>query len=881
MPLSVGDKLGPYEILAPLGAGGMGEVYRAKDTKLGREVAIKVLPTALAQDPERLARFEREAKVLASLNHPNIAQIYDVEDRALVMELVEGETLKGPLPLDTALDYARQIAEALEAAHEKGIVHRDLKPANIKVTPQGVVKVLDFGIAAFSQISAGDGSNPANSPTLTISPTMAGMILGTAAYMSPEQARGKPVDRRADIWAFGCVLYEMLSGEQLFRGETITDVLAAVVKEEPDLTQVPAKVRRLLRCCLEKDPKRRLQAIDDSRLLLEDAVEAAAAPASLGPSKWLWPSVASLLVMGLGIVSFIHFREKPPAPPEILRFQISPPEKSAFGDFLALSPDGRRLAFTATGPDGRTQLWVRNLDGLESRPLPGTEGAGSPLWSPDSRFLAFADGTRLKKIDVSGGPPITLCEVPQPVGSGSWSTDGVILFGGRGNGTIWRVSAAGGPASMVTKLDPSRKESFHTRAIFLPDNRHFLYLRRSNIPENNGIYLGSLDLKPEEQAAKRLLTTQIGELYAPSSDPGAGNVLFMREGTLLAQGFDAKRLELVGEPVPVAEQVGNVNGAAGYFTASSNAILAYRVGGGGGVQLTWFDRQGKPLGTVGDVGQMQRPSISPDDRTVAVDRRDPQTGFLDIWLHDVVRGAASRLTFNSNNNGFPVWSPDGGHVAYFSNKRGAGGGESVYQRASNGVGQEEVLDNGPNTRRPQDWSRDGRYLIETVLDPKTKLDVWVLPLFGDRKPFPYLHTEFNEISARLSPNGQLLAYVSDETGRNEVYVQTFPNLGGKWQVSTSGGELPVWSRDGKELFFIGAGQNPRKMMAVDVKSGAGSGNKFEAGVPKALFNINLEIAYSPGFDVSKDGRFLIPTRPEQNITSPITVVINWTAGLKK
>jgi serine/threonine protein kinase len=871
----IGETIAHYRITAKLGEGGMGEVYRATDTKLGRDVALKILPQSFAADADRMARFEREAKVLASLNHPNIAQIYGVEERALVMELVEGETLKGPLPLDTALAYAKQIAEALEAAHDKGIVHRDLKPANIKVTPQGVVKVLDFGLAAISQTSPGDASNLANSPTLTISPTMAGMILGTAAYMSPEQARGKPVDRRADIWAFGVVFYEMFTGEQLFRGETITDILAAVVKEEPVLTRVPAKVRRLLRSCVEKDPRQRLQAIGDFRLLLDEAPQLATSPAS---RKWMWPGVTALLLIALGVVSFTHFREKPSAPPEILRFQFPPPEKSIFGDFLALSPDGRRLAFTATGPDGRTQVWVHNLDELESRLLPGTEGAASPMWSPDSRFLAFADATRLKKVDVSGGPPITLCEVPQPVGSGSWSADGVILFGGRGTGTIWRVSAAGGPASMVTKLDPSRQESFHTRAVFLPDNRHFIYLRRSNLPENNGIYLGSLDSKPEAQAAKPLLITQIGELYAPSSEPGAGHVLFMREGTLLAQRFDEQRLELLGEPVPVAEQVGNVSGAAGFFTVSANAILAYRVGGGGGpMQLTWFDRQGKALGTVGDSGMIQRVSISPDDHIVAVDRRDPQTGFLDIWLHDLARGTASRFTFNSDNNGFPVWSPDIGHVAYYSTR---GGRDSVYQKGASGVGQEEVLDNGPHARRPQDWSRDGRYLIETVLDPKTKLDVWVLPLFGDRKPFQFLHTEFNEYSARLSPNGQWLAYVSDETRRNEVYVQTFPNPGGKWQVSTSGGNLPVWSRDGKELFFIAAGQNPRKMMAVDVKSGAGDSAKFEAGVPKALFDVDSDVAITTGFDVSKDGRFLIPTRPEQTTASPITVVVNWTVGLK-
>ena len=868
----IGETIAHYRITAKIGEGGMGEVWRATDTKLDRDVALKILPQSFASDPDRMARFEREAKVLASLNHPNIAQIYGVEHRALVMELVEGETLHGPLPLDTALNYARQITEALEAAHEKGIVHRDLKPANIKVTPQGVVKVLDFGLAAITQISPGDASNPANSPTLTISPTLAGTILGTAAYMSPEQARGKPVDRRADIWAFGVVLYEMLTGQQLFQGETITDVLAAVVKEEPDLTRVPAKVRRLLRSCLEKDPKQRLQAIGDSRLLLEDAPQTAAAPAS---RKWVWPSVAALLLIALGLVSFTHLREKPPAAPELLRFQIPSPERSAFQDNLALSPDGRRLAFTAASPDGRNLLWVRNLDALEARPLSGTDGATGHFWSPDSRFLAFADGTRLKKIDASGGPPITLCELPQPVGSGSWSADGVLLVGGRGAGPLWRVAASGGLASQVTKLDPDRQERFHTWPSFLPDARHFIYLRRGNSDENSGIYVGSLDAKPEDQSAKRLIVTQYGAVYAPSSNPGLGHLLFLREGTLLAQVFDAKRMELVGEPVPLAEQVGNANGVAGFFTASVNT-LAYRVGGGaGGVQLTWFDRQGKALGTVGDPGMIQRPAISPDGRTVAVDRRDPQTGYVDVWLHDLTRGSTSRFTFSSNNAGFPIWSPDASHIAFYWTR---GGSISVYQKSTSGVGQNEVLDQG-RTARPVDWSRDGRYIIESVLDPKTKADVWVLPLFGDRKPFPYLQTEFNELDAKLSPNGQWLAYVSDETRRNEVYVQTFPNPGGKWQVSTTGGTLPVWSRDGKELFFIGTAIGAaRRMMAVDVKDSTGA--KFEAGVPKALFDTHLEVAFGSGYDVSKDGRFLLPTQQGLTASSPITVVVNWTAGLK-
>jgi eukaryotic-like serine/threonine-protein kinase len=879
----IGQTIAHYRITAKLGEGGMGEVYRATDTKLGRDVALKILPPSFAADADRMARFEREAKVLAALNHPHVAQIYGVEDRALVMELVEGETVDslikpGPLPLDTALEYAGQIAEALEAAHEKGIVHRDLKPANIKVTPQGVVKVLDFGLAAVVQPAAGNPSNPETSPTFTMSPTRAGMILGTAAYMSPEQARGKPADKRADIWAFGVVLYEMLAGKRLFHGETITDILASVVKDEPDLSRVSPNVRRLLRACLQKDPKQRLQSIGDWRLLLDAEADEAASRGPLdkelrgGPphEKWLWPGVAAVLLIALGTVSFIHSREKPPAAPEPVRFQIYPPEKTVFGPDLALSPDGRRIAFTATGVDGRTQLWVRNLDALESRPLPGTEGVDNAVfWSPDSRFLAFAEGARLKKIDISGGPPVTLCDLPYIAGLGSWSPLGVLLVGGQGSSPLWRVSASGGPAIAVTRLDPAQQGGRHSFVSFLPDGRHFVYLQQSSPgAENGGIYLGSLDSTPEGQPRKRLLATSFGAQYAPSSDPRTGYVLFLRESTLSAQRFDAERLELVGDPVPIAEQVGNQNGVKGLFTVSANSILAFRAGARTGSQLTWFDRQGKVMGTVGDIDMMERPSISPDGRTVAIDRRDLQAGRYDIWLHDLVRGTASRLTSNSTNNRFPIWSPDGGHVAYYTPDLGGG----LHQKAASGVGQDEVLSQTLPRGRPMDWSRDGRYIIKGVSDPNTKLDIWVFPLFGDRKPFPYLHSEFNESNARLSPDGQWLAYASDETKRNEVYVQTFPNPTGKWQVSTTGGDLPVWSRDGKELFFLAGG----KMMAAEVKSGS----KFEAGVPKALFEVHLETGAHVSFDVSKDGRFLIPTRPEDAAAAPITVVVNWTAALK-
>jgi Tol biopolymer transport system component/predicted Ser/Thr protein kinase len=858
--MTAGTKLGPYEILAPIGAGGMGEVYRAKDTKLGREVAIKILPESFANDPDRLARFEREAKVLAALNHPNIAQIYGVEQRALVMELVEGETLKGALPLEAALNYAKQIADALEAAHEKGIVHRDLKPANIMITPSGVVKVLDFGLAKTADVSS-TSSDPSQSPTFTISPTRAGVIMGTAPYMSPEQARGKPVDRRADIWAFGVVLYEMLTGRRLFDGETTSDILAAVLTKEPDLTKVPAKVRRLLQSCLQKDPKQRLQAIGDWRLLLESAPLAK----DVHDSKLPW-AVAAAVTIGALVLGYLYFR-RAPEKPRVFKLSVQPPEKVTFESFSlpAVSPDGRRLAF-ATGTAGRDGLWVRDLDSLaaSARVLPGTQRASHPFWSPDSRYIAFFADRRLKKIDVAGGPALPLCAGGLFPPGGTWSKNDVILFTSDQNGVVLRVPAAGGSAMPVTVLDPALAETSHNFPWFLPDGRHFLYTAVSTDPEKNAVYVGDLDSKSRH----RILAANSQAVYAPP-----GYVLFLRERTLMAQPFDAGKAVTTGDPIPIAEQVdyfrdawGNINTV---FSSSQNGVLAYNSGGSGNdLQLTWFDRSGRAAGTVGAPGMMRFPTVSPDGNTVAADRLDPQTGFFDLWLHDLKRGTSSRFTFDSKTNDSPAWSPDGRHIAFRSTRDGLG---NLYQKAIDGTAPEEALDKSLRSMRPSDWSRDGRYIIEGVSDPKTKGDIWVLPLFGDRKPFPYLQTDFSENDGKLSPNGQWLAYFSDETGRFEVYVQTFPTPGGKWQVSTNGGALPVWSRDGKELFFSGL---DRKIMVAEAKGGA----KFEVSVPKPLFE--MRSGPTGWFDVSKDGRFLIPTPAEQS-SVPITVVVNWTAGLKK
>jgi Tol biopolymer transport system component/predicted Ser/Thr protein kinase len=884
MSLAPGTRVGPYEILAPLGAGGMGEVYRARDTKLKREVALKVLPDFFAGDPERMARFQREAEVLAALNHPNIAQIYGVEDRALVMELVPGESLKGPLPLETALNYAKQIADALEAAHEKNIIHRDLKPANIMITPAGVVKVLDFGLAAVAQSS--DPSNPVNSPTLTISPTRAGMILGTAAYMSPEQARGKPVDKRADIWAFGVVLYETLTGQRLFEGETVSDTLAHVLTKQPDWERVPAQVRRLLQACLQKDPKQRLQAIGDWKLMLADEQQlqiTAPSRSRHGIAGWVAAGVVTVALAGL---AFVHFREKPPAA-ELSRFQIPMPANLNFPGPTAaaeVSPDGRKLAFPAAGADGKPHLWIRSFDSLDARLLPGTELANVPapfLWSYDSRFIAFLSSDRkLKKVDISGGPAQTLCDAAG-VWGGSWSPDGTILYGGF-QGAVMRVSAAGGTPTALTGLDRARAERGHLSPKLLPDGRHFLYFRQSTTPGASGIYVGSIDAKPSEQSTKPLLVNEgFPEYYVPSPDSDTGYLLFYREGTVLAQPFNPNKLELSGDPVPIAEPVGSASGS-GFFSASANGVLTYVEGNGGAgnTQLTWFNREGKTLGTVGDSGIFSTSALSPDGKLAAVSRLDAQYRSSDLWLLDLMRaGAATRFTFDASIVGDPVFSPDGSRIVFLSNRDGPG---NLYQKLTNGAKNEEPLLKSTEAKFPTSWSGDGRFLLYAVRTAKAKGAIWILPMEGSKKePMPFQVTEFSETFARFSPDGRWIAYDSDESGRGEVYVREFllgsdgkPEATGKHQISTGGGTIPQWREDGKELFYMSLDR--ASMMSAEITTQPG----FQSLPGKMLFQLPVALGAPPA--VSGDGkRFLVATPVAQSGPQQFTVVQNWQAGLKK
>jgi eukaryotic-like serine/threonine-protein kinase len=897
MPLSAGTKLGPYSVLSQIGAGGMGDVYRAKDTRLNRDVALKVIPEVFAADSDRMARFEREAKLLASLNHPHIATIYGLEEssstKALVMELVEGPTLAdriaaGPIPLDEALPIAKQIAEALEYAHDKGVIHRDLKPANIKVTADGTVKVLDFGLAK-ALTDEPTASNMSNSPTLSMAATMQGVILGTAAYMSPEQARGKTVDRRADIWAFGVVLFEMLTGNPVFAGEDVSETLAFVMTKEPAFDALPAKmplaIRTLLRRCLAKDVRQRLQHIGEARIALEHLGEAPiksdAALQRKRPVVWMAMS-ATFFLATIALVFMRFYDSRSASEPATVRFAIPPPEKTTFetggtpGGIAAytggsISPNGSQLAFTARDESGKVMLWIRALDSLAAQLLPGTEGAGLPFWSPDSRSVAFFAQGKLKKIDVQGGTPQVICDAPNGR-PGSWNRDGVILFSPNNAGPISRVSSAGGAAVAVTKLMP--QQTRHGFASFLPDGRHFLYFAPEG-QENSGIFIGSLD----SLDGQRLLTADSQAIYAPP-----GYVLFVRQGTLFAQGFDSQKFQLKGEPIRIAEQI-TFEGPGAAFSVSENGVLAFRSGTGQqNLHLTWVDRNGKLIETVGPAGAWQGPDLSPDGKQIVLHRHDSGGG--DVWLIETTGGKASRLTFDaSQENSSPIWSPDGSRIVFGSRRNGKWG---LYQKLSNGTGSEELLVESDQVVSPMSWSADDKYILYMLQDPKTGYDGWALPLTGDRKPFPILNTVFAEAHPQISPDGKWVAYGSDETGRREIYVQSFPPGAGKWQISSSGGNYARWRRNGKELFFMEA-TTGGKMFFAGIDSTGGT-LKFSA--PRPLFDsgyVNQSFGHTGNWNVyavSTDGqRFLIP-RPESNLTgastnTPITVVLNWTAGLKK
>ena len=897
MTLDVGAKLGRYEIRSKLGEGGMGEVYRAYDAAMHREVAIKVLPAALSADKERLARFEQEAQTAGSLNHPNILVIHhiDTHDGApyIVSELLEGETLRermGGVALSQrkAIDYALQIAHGLAAAHEKGIVHRDLKPENVFITKDGRVKILDFGLAKLTGGSDGSQSQT-EIPTRRVD-TDPGVVMGTIGYMSPEQVRGKPADHRSDIFSFGAILYEMLSGRRAFRGESTADTISAILREDPpDLSTtnrgINPAVERVVNHCLEKSPEERFNSARDLAFALEalsgstaisnqTAAVLALPPARSRAREWLPWAVAAAGVLLAGVVFVVpYFRRAPAADErEALRFSIPLPEKALTLGPPQISPDGSRLVYRLNTEDGKELLWVRPLGSLDARPLAGTDGAVQPFWSPDNRSIAFFASRKLKRVDLSGGTPQTLCDAPAAV-SGSWSRDGVIIFSRGVAEGLYRVPAAGGAPVRITEVDGSRNELEHTWPYFLPDGRHFLYLARNAQPENSAIYLGWLDSKE----TKRLLQAHSSAAYAPP-----GYLLFVREQTLMAQGFDADRLEPKGEAFPVAEQAlrNPVNGRA-MFSVSENGVLALRTGGLALSQLIWYDRAGRQLGIVTPTGNYNAPSLSPDEKRVAVSRVDFQTiSASDIWLIDLARGAQIRFTTDLAGDTFPAWSPGGDRIAFVSTR---GGLTSIYQKASGGTGAEEALVTSGELKYNPDWSPDGRFILYAQLNPTTNVDLLLLPLSGERKPEPFLQTNFIEAQGRFSPDGRWVAYVSNETGQFEVYVQGFPAAGGKVPVSTGGGSQPQWRADGRELYYY---TPDRKLMGVEV---SGEGLTFKVGAARPLFAIRVGGAGVdrgfPGngyYTPARDGkRFFVAGSPEVPEPQQITVVLNWTADLKR
>ena len=883
MALSPGARIGPFEVTIQIGEGGMGEVYKATDINLKRAVAIKVLPTRVAADAERLARFQREAEVLATLNHPNIAQIHGLEKSAgvtaLVMELVEGPTLAdriahGAIPFDEALLIAKQIADALDAAHEQGIVHRDLKPANIKVRPDGVVKVLDFGLAKALQPTGALVASHSLSPTITTpAMTQAGMVLGTAAYMSPEQAKGREADRRSDVWAFGCVLFEMLTGRRSFAGDDVSDTLVSVLRDEPTWSALPdgtpPAIRRLLRRCLEKDRARRLGdfhhvrlEIDDARDEPRDAVPVGA-PASRRYERIAWLT-GVVLVSVVGAVVGVRWRPVAVSPATALRemyVQITAPPTSEPAS-LALSPDGQTLTFAATS-EGQSRLWLRPLNTGSPRVLPGTDGARFPFWSPDSRSVAFFADGQLKRIDIDGGSSRTLASASGAV-SGAWGPDGVILISMLGR-PIMRVSEGGGDRVAVTRLESG--QGAHYMPQFLPDGRHFLYYAVGG-REPRGVFVGQLG----DMQQRRLLDADFAAVYASQ-----GYLLFMRQGKLLAQGFDPSLLALSGAPFPLAEQVAvSISGLSPAVSTSGAGSIAYRTGSAPRKQLTWFDRSGRELAHLHEpIDSTQlAPSLSRDGRQIALFRE--VIGDLDVWLIDTPRGVPTRFTFDSADDVEPVWSPDDRRIAFTSNRSGV---HDLYVKAAAGTtGSETLLFQSAQPKGASDWSPNGRVLLYRTVDPKQGFDIMALRLDSDGKlqgePEAVVRTEFDEHGGQFSPDGKWIAYVSIKSGRYEVYVQPFGRAGDEKRISTDGGDQVRWRPDGKELFYVA--RNGR-LMAVPLRWGA-NGETVEAGTPVSLFQAHVSgmPTGQTQYVVSSDGqRFLMNRLIDDIVTSPITMILNW------
>ena len=885
MSLSAGTRLGPYEIVAPIGAGGMGEVYRAKDTRLDRQVAIKVLSAHLSTSEEVRQRFEREAKTISQFSHPHICALYDVgregDTDFLVMELLEGESLadrlgKGALPTEQVLRFGIQIADALDKAHRQGIVHRDLKPGNVMLTKTGV-KLLDFGLAKPLTTA---GARPVSGASVLATEaqvsaplTERGTVLGTFQYMAPEQLEGAEADGRSDIFAFGAVLYEMATGRKAFTGKSQASLIGSILRDDPpSITEaapmIPPALNRVVKTCLAKDPEDRFQTAHDAKLQLEWIAEGgsqAGVPAPVAArrksrEKLAW-GVAAALFLAAAALGY-GFLRRAPKPLRVVRFDVANPPTVTTIDAPKISPDGRMLAFNATDSGGKTQIWLRPLNALTAQPLPGTEGTRRPFWSPDSRHLAFIADGKLKKIDVTGGPPTKICDAPTGV-DGSWSPEGVILFDGTGTDPIYRVAAAGGTPVVAVKADQQHKELQVGWPEFLPDGRQYIYMVINQKVELNSYRIGSLD----SEETKPFAPAQSMLVYAPQ-----GYLLFLKDRTLVAQPFDAKAIKTTGEPVPLAEQIGSDAAGLARFSVSRDGVLAYRTGESGS-RLLWMDRSGKELDTLGDPGEYQDPNFSPSGDRLAFDLTDTRSGKTDIWVRDLSRGVNSRFTFGPDSSFSPVWSPRGDAIVYASDRDGA---FAIYQRATSGSGDERLLLKSDALLIPMGFSSDGRFLLYQRQDPKTNWDVFLLPLTGEPKPVTFRATPFREVQPHFSPDGRFLAYVANESGRTEVYVQSYPGPGRTWQISTSGGSDPQWRRDGKELYYRGLDQ---KLMAVEIRGG----DALEPGLPQLLFQARVSTgAASTKYIPDPTGqKFLFVAPLGRDAMTPTTVVLNWFAGLGK
>ena len=897
LALTPGTRLGVYEVIAPIGEGGMGQVYRATDTTLGRQVAIKILPDAFASDPDRMARFEREAKTLGSLNHPHIAAIYGFEKsaamHALVMELVEGDDLaqriaRGAIPLDEALPIAKQIADALEAAHEQGIIHRDLKPANIKIRPDGTVKVLDFGLAKPMDGGSGESGGRENSPTLTARATQMGMIIGTAAYMAPEQAKGKSVDQRADIWAFGVVLYEMLTGRRAFEGDDISEVLASVLKTAPDLNVVPAdvspSVRRLLRRCLEKDPRKRLSAIGDARLELDEieppapAVPAPTAPARRSRIALLWP-LATGIAITAAVAALMWPSSRQTTDTGVTRLSmVAPQGADIYPDSaeVAISPDGRMVAFVVgnSATLSTSQLWIRSLDTIAARRVEAGDGAHLPFWSPDSRSVGFGADGKLKTLSVTGGRADVICNATNFRG-GAWNAAGIIVFAAEAGGPLYRVPAGGGEPTAVTTLDAARKESAHRFPIFLPDGEHFLFAALPAGRDGFNIFGGSL----HGGAATLVGSMEGAPVYAPSAGSGRGEpgwLLFSRRGVLAAQRFDARTLKTTGDAVPLADEPTTALDLATQWTAgrgtsvSSTGALAYFSASSLLTKAVWLDAAGKPAGVVDlQPGSYSDVRVSPDGtRAVVVRNYSPRESRL--WLVDLQRGQASPLSAGHALNASPVWSPDSTRVVFSSNRDGP---DDVFMKDVGDAAPERLIyHSNVLFKFPNGWSPDGKAIVIHQIDPDTLENLYVLPASGEGTPKVYVAGPGSDMNGSISADGKWLTYLSDDSGTPEIYAQSFPTPGRRVRISSAGGGLSWWTRDGRHIVYLDSRKT--SLMIADVEPG----ETLKAGTPRVMASLPPGVI---AIDPMPDRQKWLAIVPENAGAGTVTVVQNWMAGLKK